>query len=70
MKKRTLKGRREPLQEIVSFNDELFSFVTGDPLAALDEQLAMVEGGGITCREFSCASFGCASFSCETFRPI
>ena len=67
--KKQKTGRGEPIQEIVSLNDELFSFVTGDPLAALDERLAMVSGGGAACETFSCASFsGCSSFSCGTFK--
>ena len=45
MKKQKMGGR-EPVQEIVSINDELFSLVTGDPLAALDERLARVAGMG------------------------
>jgi hypothetical protein len=68
MKKQKIGGR-EPIQEIVSLNDELFSFVTGDPLAALDERLAMVAGGGSACETFTCASFGgCTSFTCGTFK--
>jgi hypothetical protein len=69
MKKRTLEDRREPVQEIVSLNDELFSFVTGDPLVALDERLAMVAGAGASCDTFRCSGFGsCSGFSCGTFR--
>ena len=67
--KKQKRGGREPIQEIVSLNDELFSFVTGDPLAALDERLSMVAGGGSTCETFTCASFGgCTSFTCGTFK--
>jgi hypothetical protein len=70
MKKRT-GGGREPVQEIVSLNDELFSFVTGDPLAALDERLAMIASGGLTCDTYTCASFGgCTSFTCGTFKIV
>jgi hypothetical protein len=65
MKKQKMGGR-EPVQEIVSLNDELFSLVTGDPLAALDEQLAVV-AGGITCGSFSCSSYTCGSFTCGMF---
>lgn len=68
MKKR-MRGGREPIQEIVSLNDELFSFVAGDPLAALDERLAMVAGGGPACDTFTCTGFGsCSGFSCGTFK--
>ena len=67
--KKQKTGSREPIQEIVSLNDELFSLVTGDPLAALDERLAMVAGGGASCETFTCASFGgCTSFTCGTFK--
>jgi hypothetical protein len=70
MKKRTRRGR-EPIQEIVSLNDELFSLVTGDPLAVLDEQLALVAGGGPSCETFTCSSFGsCSGFTCGTFKVI
>jgi len=68
MKKRKLGGRG-PVQEIVSLNDELFSLVQGDPLAALDERLALVANGGSTCESFTCASFGgCSAFTCGTFK--
>ncbi len=67
--KKQKTGRREPIQEIVSLNDQLFSFVTGDPLAALDERLAMVTGGGLACETYTCTSFGgCSSFTCGTFK--
>ena len=67
--KKHKRGGREPIQEIVSLNDELFSLVTGDPLAALDERLAMVAGGGPSCDTFTCSSFGsCSGFSCGTFK--
>jgi hypothetical protein len=69
--KKQKRGGREPIQEIVSLNDELFSFVTGDPLAALDERLALVAGGGPSCETFTCNSFGsCSGFSCGTFKVI
>jgi len=68
MKKQKRSGR-EPIQEIVSLNDELFSLVSGDPLAALDERLAAVAGGGLTCETYTCTSFGgCSSFTCGTFK--
>lgn len=67
--KKQKAGRGEPIQEIVSLNDELFSFVTGDPLAALDERLAMVAGGGTSCDTFTCSSFACTTFSCGMYRP-
>jgi hypothetical protein len=68
MKKRQ-RGGREPSAEIVSLNDELFSLVTGDPLAALDERLAIVAGGGPACDVYTCSGFGaCSGFSCGTFK--
>ncbi|HSU83090.1 MAG TPA: hypothetical protein VLR69_11775 [Thermoanaerobaculia bacterium] len=64
-------GGRAPIEEIVSLNDELFSLVTGDPLAALDERLANVVAGGLSCDSYTCSSFGgCGSFSCGTFKVI
>jgi hypothetical protein len=70
MKKKP-RGGREPIQEIVSLNDELFSLVSGDPLAALEERLAIIASGGSTCETFSCSSFGgCTSFTCGTFKII
>ena len=66
-------GGREPIQEIVSLNDELFSLVTGDPLAMLDERLALIARGGMNCPSFTCSGFGsatCSDFSCGTFRVI
>jgi hypothetical protein len=67
--KKQKTGKREPIQEIVSLNDELFSLVTGDPLAALDERLAMVAGSGPACDSFTCTGFGaCSGFSCGTFK--
>ena len=67
--KKHKRGGREPIEEIVSLNDELFSLATGDPLAMLDEQLALAAGGGPSCETFTCASFGaCSGFSCVTFK--
>jgi hypothetical protein len=69
--KKQKRGGRAPVQEIVSLNDELFSLVTGDPLAALDERLALVAGGGPSCETFTCSSFGaCSGFSCGTFKIV
>lgn len=69
--KKHKRGGREPIEEIVSLNDELFSLVTGDPLAMLEERLAMAVGGGPSCDTFTCSSFGaCGSFSCGTFKVI
>jgi hypothetical protein len=69
--KKQKRGGREPIQEIVSLNDELFSLVSGDPLAALEERLAVIASGGSTCETFSCSSFGgCTSFTCGTFKII
>jgi hypothetical protein len=71
MKKQKRGGGREPIQEIVSLNDELFSLVTGDPLAGLEERLAIIASGGSVCETFSCSSFGgCTSFTCGTFKVI
>ena len=69
--KKHKRGGREPIEEIVSLNDELFSLVTGDPLAALDERLALVASGGSVCETFTCSSFGgCGAFTCGTFKVI
>ncbi|HEY3571088.1 MAG TPA: hypothetical protein VGP73_24395 [Thermoanaerobaculia bacterium] len=69
--KKHQRGGREPIEEIVSLNDELFSLVTGDPLAALDERLAMVAAADGTCVSYTCSGFsGCGSFSCGTFKII
>jgi hypothetical protein len=69
--KKHKRGGREPIEEIVSLNDELFSLVTGDPLAALDERLAMVAAADGTCASYTCSGFsGCGSFSCGTFKII
>jgi hypothetical protein len=68
MKKQKMGGR-EPVQEIVSLNDELFSLVTGDPLAALDERLAIVVGNGTICNNYTCGTLsGCTGYSCSTFK--
>jgi hypothetical protein len=67
--KKRQQGGREPIVEIVSLNDELFSLMTGDPLAILDERLAMAAGGGQVCDTYTCSPFGgCSSFSCGTFK--
>lgn len=70
MKKQTPQ-QRAPVAEIVSLNEELFSLVNGDPLAALDERLALAVGGGPSCDTFTCSSFGaCSGFSCVTFKIV
>jgi hypothetical protein len=69
--KKQKQGGREPIQEIISLNDELFSLVNGDPLAALDARLAIAISGALTCDTYTCSSFGgCSSFSCGTFKII
>lgn len=70
MRKRK-RGGRGPIEEIVSLNDELFSLVNGDPLAMLEERLAVSMSGGAPCEVFTCTGFGsCGSFSCGTFKII
>jgi len=69
--KKQKRGGRAPVEEIVSLNDELFSLVTGDPLAMLDERLMSVAGGSTPCDVYTCSGFsGCSSFSCGTFRIV
>jgi hypothetical protein len=69
--KKKARGGREPVQEIVSLNDELFSFVTGDPLAALDERLVASGAGPDSCGVYTCSGFGsCSGFSCGTFKIV
>jgi len=69
--KKHKRGGREPIEEIVSLNDELFSLVTGDPLAALEERLGIAVAGGLSCDTYTCSAFGgCGSFSCGTFKII
>lgn len=65
------RGGREPIEEIVSLNDELFSLVNGDPLAMLDERLAVVAADGVTCNGYVCSTLsGCPGFSCSTYKII
>jgi hypothetical protein len=69
--KKQKQGGREPIQEITSLNDELFSLVTGDPFATLDERLLLAVSGALTCETYTCSSFGgCSSFTCGTFKVI
>ena len=68
MKKRK-RGGSEPIAEIVSLNDELFSLVNGDPLAMLDERLAVVAADGAICNDFTCSTLsGCVGYHCPTFK--
>jgi hypothetical protein len=67
------KGKKEKgsrIAEIVSLNEELFSLVTGDPMAALDQRLALAVGGVLTCDTFTCGSFSgsCGAFACGSFK--
>ncbi len=67
--KKHKRGGREPIEEIVSLNDELFSLVTGDPLAALDERLARVAVGGDICTGYVCGTLsGCTGYTCATYK--
>jgi hypothetical protein len=57
--------------EIVSLNDELFSLVNGDPLAALEERMALSIAGADPCGVYTCSGFGpCSGFSCGTFKIV
>jgi hypothetical protein len=67
--KKHKRGGREPVEEIVSLNDELFSFETVDPLAMLDERLALVAAGGDICNGYTCGTLsGCTGYTCSTFK--
>lgn len=67
------KKRSEPrVPEIVSLNEELFSLVSGNPLEALDQALALAGAlaGAFTCDTFTCSSYSgsCGAFACGTFK--
>jgi hypothetical protein len=67
--KKHKRGGREPIEEIISLNDELFSLVNGDPLAMLDERLAIAAGDGGICNGYTCGALsGCTGYSCATFK--
>lgn len=64
--------KRARVPEIVSLNEALFSLVSGDPLATIEDHLAlaMVTAGNFTCDTFTCGSYSgsCGSFACGTFK--
>lgn len=66
------KGKKQKARvpEIVSLNDEIFSMVSGDPMALLDQRLAAVAGGVFTCDTFTCGTFSgsCGAFACGSFK--
>ena len=70
--KKGKKDKQPRVAEIVSLNEELFSLVSGDPLAAMDEYiaLAMAAAGNFTCDTFTCGTYSgsCGSFACGTFK--
>lgn len=69
--KKHRRGGREPIEEIVSLNDELFSLVTGDPLAMLDERLAIAAADGTVCNSYTCGTLSsCPGYTCATFKLI
>ena len=64
------KKKLEPrIPEIVSLNEELFSLVSGDPFAALDQLAGGVQGKFFICDTFSCGNYtgSCSAFSCGSF---
>ncbi len=71
MKKRK-KNLVSRVPEIVSLNEELFSLVSGNPLATIDEHiaLAMATAGLFQCDTFTCGSYSgdCGSFACGSFK--
>jgi hypothetical protein len=64
------KTRKARVPEIVSLNDEIFSMVSGDPGAWLDQRLAAVAGGVFSCDTFTCGTFSgsCGAFACGSFK--
>jgi hypothetical protein len=67
------KGKKDKgprIAEIVSLNEELFSLVTGNPMEALDQRLALAVGGLFTCDIFACHTYSgsCGAFACTTFK--
>lgn len=70
--KKGKRDKRARVPEIVSLNEELFSLVSGDPLATIDEHiaLAIAAAGSFTCDTFTCGTFSgaCGSFACGSFK--
>jgi hypothetical protein len=70
--KKGKKAQRTRVAEIVSLNEELFSLVSGDPLATIDQRiaLAIAAAGSFTCDTFTCGTYSgvCGSFACGTFK--
>jgi hypothetical protein len=70
--KKGKKAQRTRVAEIVSLNEELFSLVSGDPLATIDQRiaLAIAAAGNFICDTFTCGTFSgsCGSFACGTFK--
>lgn len=70
--KKGKKDKRPRVPEIVSLNEELFSLISGDPLAAVDQyiELAIASAGNFTCDTFTCGTYSgaCGSFACGTFK--
>jgi hypothetical protein len=70
--KKNKKNRVPRVPEIVSLNEELFSLVSGNPLMAIDDviALAMATAGNFICDTFTCGTYtgSCASFACGTFK--
>ena len=70
--KKGKRDKRARVPEIVSLNEELFSLVGGDPLATIDEHmaLAIAAAGNFICDTFTCGTFSgsCGSFACGTFK--
>jgi hypothetical protein len=66
------KDKRPRVAEIVSLNEELFSLVNGNPLATVDQHiaLAIAAAGNFICDTFTCGTFSgsCGSFGCGTFK--
>jgi len=70
--KKGMRLERTRVPEIVSLNEELFSLVSGDPLATFDQHiaLAIAAAGSFICDTFTCGTFSgaCGSFACGTFK--
>jgi hypothetical protein len=71
MKKR--KKDKAPISEIVSLNEELFSFEAGTlQIEGLDRrlELAIAAAGNFVCDTFTCSNYSgtCGAFACGTFK--
>jgi hypothetical protein len=70
--KKSKKNRVARVPEIASLNEELFSLVSGNPLATIDDRiaLAVAMAGNFICDTFTCGSYSgtCGSFGCGTFK--